>query len=111
MEISTTVAWDWPRRKSWAHRRPRITLLSTSSSHHSLRHFFPEGLTVIGADYRKPHSLESAMQNQEVISSGDAAGDQKDKVLADDINFNVAPLPENISKHFNAEVQYLAGRE
>lgn len=51
------------------------------------------------------------MQNQEVISSGDAAGDQKDKVLADDINFNVAPLPENISKHFNAEVQYLAGRE
>jgi hypothetical protein len=28
VEVSTTVAWDWPRRKSWAHRRLRITPLS-----------------------------------------------------------------------------------
>ncbi|KAL4769247.1 hypothetical protein BDW60DRAFT_102580 [Aspergillus nidulans var. acristatus] len=39
VEVSTTVAWDWPRRKSWAHRRPRIMLLSISS-HHSLLTFF-----------------------------------------------------------------------
>jgi hypothetical protein len=40
------------------------------------------------------------------MSSGDAAGDQKDKVLTDDINFNATP-PENISKHFDAKVQCL----
>jgi hypothetical protein len=39
VEVSTTVALDWPRRKSWAHRRPRITLL-TISSHHSFPTFF-----------------------------------------------------------------------
>jgi hypothetical protein len=50
------------------------------------------------------------MQNQDVISSGDAAGDQKDKGLADDIDFKVAP-PENISKHFEPEVQCLTRRE
>jgi hypothetical protein len=44
------------------------------------------------------------MQSQDVTSSGDAAGDQKDKVLTDDINFKAAPR-ENISKHFDAKVQ------
>jgi hypothetical protein len=42
------------------------------------------------------------MQSQDVMSSGDAAADQKDKVLTDDINFNAAPR-ENISKHFDAK--------
>jgi hypothetical protein len=41
------------------------------------RHFSPEGLTVIGADYSSPHSLKSAMQSQDVMSSGDAAGTKK----------------------------------
>lgn len=39
------------------------------------------------------------MQSQDVISSGDAAGDQKDKVLTDDINFNAVP-PEKYIKTF-----------
>jgi hypothetical protein len=39
VEVSITVAWDWPRQKSRA-RYPRITPLSISS-HHSLLTFFP----------------------------------------------------------------------
>lgn len=76
--------WDWPRRKSRARRPLRYTAFYFYS-HHSLP-IFPEGLTVIQAEYSNPYSLKSAMESQEVVIGGDAPKDQKDKVLTDDIN-------------------------
>jgi hypothetical protein len=68
VEVSTTVAWDWPSGNLGPtvvqELRCSLFLVTILS-----RHFFPEGLTVIGADYSNPHSLKSAMQSQDVMCS------------------------------------------